>query len=738
MASRAPTTVGPTRADAATGRTLDALLAELVSVRRPLLAAYADPSTGAIVVRARGRVMATERRLVLASSRNDGDRVDEVPARPGAWTRLTLATGEASALVVAVRGPLEAADRAFLETAALRAVRSLVLDRERRAGDRLRQLLVTARRAVASLDLDEVLAGIVRDATELLHAKSGDMLLLDRDRCTLRVVAVANFPPDMVSFELRFGEGVSSEAIRRRRAIHVEDYRSYEHRAPGLERYDFGAVLCAPLLFRDEAIGALNIHSGQPGLRFSDADVELLTAFASHAAIAIDHARRYANEVRLGRDLAEANRDLTRSLEVQQRLAEQVILGGGAAGIAAVLARDLRRRVVIEDHLHRTIAGASPDGGADWRSMPTRAAGPVRNGGDAAAEPFSVVVRVGRDVVGHLLLSDEGEIGQIDRALIDIATTGVALEFAKTRAALEVEERLRGEAVGDLLAGTYPNAAAIARRAARLGYDLDEPRDLMIIRIHEEESGTPAGSTAAAGSTASAEAPVVGDAPPVGDGPARGAARPLAAVRERLAIRHPGSIAAAHGGTIVVLATRARGGPDDPRILADDLRRSLESADIAGPLTIVLGARCTQPDNYPGAYRETRDALELMVRLGRAGATIDARELGPYALLLRVTSRDDLEAFARRTLEPLLAHELAHGGDLVRTLRVHLDEDRVQRRTAARCFIHANTVAYRVRRIEELLDRSLDDPQAVFDLTLALRITDLLEPAPGRWSACCR
>lgn len=725
MASRAPTGSGAARADGATGRTLDALLAELAPVRGPLLAAHADPSTGAAVARARGRVPAADRGLVLASTQEGGDRMDEVPGRVGAWTRLTLATGEASTLVVGARGPLEVADRALFEAAALRAVRSLVLDRERRAGDRLRQLLVTARRAVASLDLDEVLAGIVRDATQLLHAKSGDMLLLDRDRRALRVVAVSNFPPDMLGFELRFGEGVSSQAIRRGRAIQVEDYRSYEHRAPGLERYDFGAVLCAPLLFRDEAIGALNIHSGQPGLRFSDADVELLAAFASHAAIAIDHARRYANEVRLGRDLAETNRELTRSLEVQQRLAEQVILDGGAAGIAAVLARDLRRRIVIEDHLHRTIAGASPGGGTDWRSLPARAAGPARNGGDGAAEPFSVAVRVGRDVVGHLLLSDEGELGQIDRALIDIATTGVALEFAKTRAALEVEERLRGEAVGDLLAGTYLSAAAIARRAARLGYDLDEPRDLMIIRIHEEEphaaAASPVGPKGAAG-------PEGGAGP---EGPSRSTARPLAAVRERLAIRHPGSIAAAHGGAIVVLATRARGGPDDPRALADDLRRSLESAGIAAPLTIVLGARCEQPDDYPRTYRETRDALELMLRLGRAGATIGARELGPYALLLRVTSRDDLEAFARRTLEPLLAHERAHGGELLRTLRVHLEEDRVQRRTAARCFIHVNTVVYRLRRIEELLGVSLDDPQAVFDLTLALRISDLLEPGAG-------
>jgi DNA-binding PucR family transcriptional regulator len=120
-----------------------------------------------------------------------------------------------------------------------------------------------------------------------------------------------------------------------------------------------------------------------------------------------------------------------------------------------------------------------------------------------------------------------------------------------------------------------------------------------------------------------------------------------------------------------------------------------------------------------------------MLKLGRAGTIIAASELGPYGLLLRASSREELDSFARRTLQPLVEHDRAHSGELVSTLRAYLDEDRVQRRVAARCFIHVNTVVYRIRRIEELLGVDLGDPTTVFDLTLALRILDFLgEPAP--------
>jgi purine catabolism regulator len=79
----------------------------------------------------------------------------------------------------------------------------------------------------------------------------------------------------------------------------------------------------------------------------------------------------------------------------------------------------------------------------------------------------------------------------------------------------------------------------------------------------------------------------------------------------------------------------------------------------------------------------------------------------------------------------LLEPDRGHVGDLLRTLQVFLEEDRVQRRAAARCFVHVNTIVYRVHRIEELLGVDLGDPSTVFDLTLALRILDLLGVTPN-------
>jgi putative nucleotidyltransferase with HDIG domain len=51
------------------------------------------------------------------------------------------------------------------------------------------------------------------------------------------------------------------------------------------------SLMCAPLLLGDRTLGALYIDNRSHIIRFEEADAELLTAFASQAAVAIDNAR---------------------------------------------------------------------------------------------------------------------------------------------------------------------------------------------------------------------------------------------------------------------------------------------------------------------------------------------------------------------------------------------------------------------------------------------------------------
>jgi purine catabolism regulator len=79
----------------------------------------------------------------------------------------------------------------------------------------------------------------------------------------------------------------------------------------------------------------------------------------------------------------------------------------------------------------------------------------------------------------------------------------------------------------------------------------------------------------------------------------------------------------------------------------------------------------------------------------------------------------------QRILGSLLIYDREHNTELVRTLRVFLESNRSWKRAAEILFVHKQTLVYRIRRIEQLTGKRLDDMQHVAELWLALRALEL-------------
>jgi sugar diacid utilization regulator len=671
-----------------------------------------------------------ELRAIGAALRQGTDHVTVSPRDRSLVGRAqdTGAGGQVMALA-AVPTEAEAKLEGWIPLVLLALSRAALVLHDRSRDAEVARLQETAQRVAASLDLDDVLSEIVRDAAELLGADSGDMLLLDEEQRTLRVVAVANFPSEMVGFEMDLGEGVSSRAMSARRAVIINDYERYRHRVKRLDRYRFRSVLCAPLISRGQPIGALNVHATHTGRRFEQEDARLLTTFANYAGIAIDNATRYRNEVRLAEDLAHANRELDRSLTLQQRIVRQILLDRGPAGVAKELAEVLERAVVVQDHLLHIVAGADPEGsssrnGAVWQEVALpRDVGSVdglegiletvRGTGVPAELPSTgpgaarviAPIRLGSETAGYLILPVSGALDPLDRALLEIAGTGVALEFAKLRAQVAFEQRLRGDVVGDLIARSYASVGSITARAARIGLDLSVPCDVLVVRIDE----------------------------PAGIDDTLGGER-LTELRRRFAdvlqgAANPGTVITIHGEAAVILAPAGEDARRPVEALAADLVEMLGEQIPELGFSAAIGDRCSSPDDYQASYRLAMGALDATAKLGRPGQVVNAADLGVSRLLISAVDTRELHGFANRSLGPLL-----QGGDrrgeLLATLEAYVDAGFNQREAARRSFVHFNTVAYRLRRIEEMLGVNLDDPRARLDLTLALRIATLAGLSP--------
>jgi len=637
--------------------------------------------------------------------------------------------------IALVAAAVDAADRAGFTwralPVALALARSALIDRDRRRAAQVARLNATAQHVAASLDLDEVLTNVVSDAVELLGGDTGDMILLDEDRDVLRVAAVAACPPEMVGFEMARDEGVSAAAMSARRTIQVSDYRRYGRRVKRLDRFNFRAVLCAPLIAREHPIGALNVHAAEPGRQFTGEDARLLAAFANHAAIAIDNARRFQEEVRLRRGLAEANLELTRALTIQQRLARQVVLDRGPHAVARELASVLGRPVVIQDQLLRVICGAAPDGGECWQRLvlsPDLLGVPVIAGflpgpavgtraGAASAltldEPARWVVPVQagvHDVIAYLVLPSAGPIAPLDQALLETAATGVALELVKMRARVEVEHRLRGDLMQELLIGAHNSAEGIAARAAYVGYDLAVPRDVILLQVDPVDPREH--------SDAEADVMVL-------------QRRLFDIIHAELTSHAPASMVAMHGELTIALLAQRRAGQDapkelSPRLIVQRLKTRLAAHFPGISVSAVIGERCSDPGDYPTSYQRALRVLQAVRKLGSRDALVQTDELGVSGLLISAAPPQELRRFAEEFFRPLLDGP-GHGKELLATLRAYVESGFNQREAARRCFLHVNTIVQRLRRIETLLGIDLRRPDDLLDVMVALRTAALAD-----------
>lgn len=184
-------------------------------------------------------------------------------------------------------------------------------------------------------------------------------------------------------------------------------------------------------------------------------------------------------------------------------------------------------------------------------------------------------------------------------------------------------------------------------------------------------------------------------------------------------------VAAFHDDLLVV-ASEELGAPDHQRRLREVVERLVERGTaLAGDgwtFTVGLGTPQSGAAGLRQSATEARIAAESAVAAGRLGAV----ELTDVTGLRRVLLDFYASPLSRTLLDDVLAPLDALGPERadasVRTLLAYLSTRNSLVRAAELLTLHPNAVNYRIRRIEQILDLDLDDPDAHFALELACRL----------------
>jgi len=152
-----------------------------------------------------------------------------------------------------------------------------------------------AQAVTSTLNFTEVLNTIVQQATKAMNAKACSIRLLDQEKRQLWIGAAYGLSQEYLSKgAVDLDKSLIDRGALRGKPVSVLDVT----KDPGFQypeeakKEGIRSVLCVPLIVREQPIGVLRLYTGEIH-RFTEEEVEFLSALASQGAVAIENARTY-------------------------------------------------------------------------------------------------------------------------------------------------------------------------------------------------------------------------------------------------------------------------------------------------------------------------------------------------------------------------------------------------------------------------------------------------------------
>jgi hypothetical protein len=394
--------------------------------------------------------------------------------------------------------------------------------------------------------------------------------------------------------------------------------------------------------------------------------------------------------------LSRQNSIYRRTMAICDELADAALGGADPVRLTEVFAQLVGKRIVLLDTAFRLRAQAGGSGslqGLRWnRTDPSvdrllRALEAARRPLRIPAIPGSLLdqaclvapVVVRETSLGYLLVLDEAAAAysaapdDAEFLTVTYAATLFALTLAHEQTSAKLDLRYRASVVDALVSGHFLDAQDARRKARSLGL-----RDGAALRVA-----------------------MLRPLPP----------DPMWA--QRIAAVLPGAGAAVRDGALAIII------PGDPTAEA------LAALCELGPgVTCGISEQVDSPELLPQGVRQAERAIDLGLRLGRAGLPVRYDELGIYRLLCTIGDMQHLMGYARDVLGPLLDYDTEHRTELVRTLSVYLRHHGSHKQSARTLHLHTNTVAYRVARIEAITGLDISDPDDRLVAHVAVKIIE--------------
>ena len=401
-------------------------------------------------------------------------------------------------------------------------------------------------------------------------------------------------------------------------------------------------------------------------------------------------------------------------LAFQDELFQELVAGTGLAGLLEKYSVWIDAPVVAVDTFSRVKAASQnaphwPEGKILSLSLSEKDSHRYflhEDGGGWEAFGLEITGR-GKEVLGRLLVLEAPGEKLKEKEIISLGrqvACSCALEFARERSLLAVEQKYKDDFIFDLLYSNIEAPETAVARGELWGWQLDRPHLVVVFELDQYEHFSPD-------------------------------ARLMEEIFElarftALKIDRAPILMEKRGELVAILPVEGRNKKKDKarvKEFASELCRKVRKKISPRLFRAGIGRVYPAPTEIFRSYQEAKVALELGRLVPSAGDAPFFSDLGMVRLLYN-TDRQELDDFYRENLGELAKYDQELGYDLTGTLKSYLVHSCDLKRTAQALFLHPNTLRYRLKKIEELLEIDLEDLDTKLDLMVAFKIKHLLPP----------
>ena len=583
----------------------------------------------------------------------------------------------------------------------------------------LRELLFLQRlskAAASTIEPDALLELVINETTGAMQVDVSSLYLYEPNSNSVLLAATNGLDTSNIGkASLKVGEGITGWVALNREPLIVPDVTE-EPRfqwVRGVDQKRLTAMLSVPVIAGGRMVGVINVQS-EDRRDFGKNDIDFLSAIAGQVAGLIERSE-------MQRRLEAQLEEIRNSQAIHERFTALALSGAGTGAILEAIGTLAAASVELFDpagfRLERPGSKGQGGLGISRLEIPTA----ITHGslesleitGGRPPRPITLTpIRAGDELLA-VLAADAGSFENPSRRrALEHGAVVLALELAKEQAAAEVERRLRGDLVEELLGHglAADESQRLAAQAERLGHRISSRTWVVVIEPDDDAAGIALESRATQD-------------------------RLHQMVTDLCGRRFPSSLVVTRPASVVLLlpvSEEAGEGPPSPAELkalesfGELILQTIHRVVRAGTFSLGIGNATQDVDELPRAADEARQSLRLARRGGASKQVASYRNLGAFRLLLEVQNPVALARFVDETLGPLVRYQEGRRTPLIETLE-HLSAEHWNRRAAARALhLHVNSLSYRVQRIEALLGVSLEDAETRVALSIALRARSLL------------